>query len=128
MEHRWSVRKPCQRPVLLRSPQHGVFATRTRDLSLSGTCVESVGLAIPVNTLVTLELSLSAVETLTLPALVVRSMPDAVGMMFCNVSEATTERLRPYLYGEEHQASAAPAGASTASNRAAAGARRRVFP
>src|SRR5690554_4973299 len=87
MEHRWSVRKPCQRPVLLRSPQHGVFATRARDLSLSGICVEPVGSRIPVNTLVRLELSLSPAETLTLPALVVRSTPDAVGMMFCNVPE-----------------------------------------
>jgi len=124
MEHRWSVRKPCQRPVLLRSPQYGVFATRARDLSPSGICVESVGLPIPVNTLVTLELSLNSAETLNLPALVVRSMPDAVGMMFCSVPEATTERLRRYLYGEERPASAAPVGVSTANGRAAAVTRR----
>ncbi len=110
MEHRWSLRKPYQRPVLLSSPQHGLVSVRSRDISLGGMYVETGALTLPLNTLVSVEFSLddSLLREFQLPALVVRRTANGAGLMFTEAAEEVVTALHRALYEQPRISAAQP--------------------
>lgn len=113
MEHRWSLRKTLQRPVLLSSPQHGTLSARMRDIGLGGMYVETDGPIPPLNALVSVSFGLGEwPHEFCLRGLVVRRTASGAGIMFIETAPEVSAALRRALYqhqGERRPVEAPPA-------------------
>ena len=84
MEHRCSPRIPYQHFVLLTSPRYSLITVGVRDLGPGGMFLETKDLALPLNTPISIEFSLSneLPRRIRLLAMVVRRAAGGVGIMF----------------------------------------------
>lgn len=97
MEHRWSMRKPMQGNVVLSIPPWRKVRTSLRDISVGGVSVFADRLELPVNTIVTLAISLigdGQVSHHRLRGQVVHCNARRTGLVFVNPADETLQVLR----------------------------------
>lgn len=101
MEHRWSERKPIEMDVALYYAPLGTITGKTRDVSLEGMYVQTMGIDLPVHA--ELEVSFvthnggGAPQEHHLPAYVVHGDGSGVGLMLRHVDYSDFYALRYML-------------------------------
>jgi hypothetical protein len=88
MEHRWGQRVPVDMDVRLVARPSAIGAGRLRDISVSGAFVQT-RLTVPLLARIHVEVTLNlrhGAETHDIPAYVVRSGADGVGIEWCELA------------------------------------------